>query len=639
VAILVPIVLLSWIPACLILFMALPRTIAVTALVLVAWLFLPAAGLDISGLPDYTKTSAFSYGGILATLIFAPDRFQRLRFSIVDAGVLMFCVSGFAASIVNGLGPYDGAATMMSTTTSWGMPYLLGRVHFDEAAPMRTFVKAIALVGVVYSPFCWLEMGAGPILASKVYALTLYEDIRFGGARPRVFLYKGLELGMWMAACSLVGVWLWRSGVIRRMFGLPFGAVVLPFLILTTILCRSSGAIALLGVGVAVLWVCRRFDNRAPMYALIGVTFLYVGVRCLDLWDYSGTISFLARNFDPSRAQSLEFRFQNEDMLIGKAVQQPVFGWGGWGRSRVYDESGKDLTITDGLWIIILGSAGFVGLGGFLSLILGPALLFTYRYPARRWTEPDVAVLAALACVLASYSIDCLLNAFPNGVYSVAAGGLAARLAATKRGREEHLLEGWGTGPEIEAVELPGAASAEVRLAERYMAIARASRASGAYDEAAEARRHALELLAARLEADPSDAVAARMNLDCLNDLAWLMATRPDPGPDERATAAAVAREAVEAAPSEPTYWNTLGLALVRAGDDAGAVAAARRSMELDEAWNGYDMAVLALGEARLGRRDEAARWLAEAARWRDESGGEATLDELVREADDALHA
>ena len=54
-------------------------------------------------------------------------------------------------------------------------------------------------------------------------------------------------------------------------------------------------------------------------------------------------------------------------MLAAKAMRRPVFGWGGWGRSRVHDEWGTDLSITDGLWIIQFGQLGQVQ----LSLVYG----------------------------------------------------------------------------------------------------------------------------------------------------------------------------------------------------------------------------------------------------------------------------
>src|ERR1700677_1559558 len=97
----------------------------------------------------------------------------------------------------------------------------------------------------------------------------------------------------------------------------------------------------------------------------------------------------------PDGAESVEFRFKCENLLIIKAVEQPVFGWGGWGRSDAYFNANSPWpkrVPTDGLWIIILGTKGYVGVTLlYLTLIL-PAVLFIWRFPARLWGDPRVAV-------------------------------------------------------------------------------------------------------------------------------------------------------------------------------------------------------------------------------------------------------
>ena len=62
----------GWIPVVLVLFAALPPRRAVPVSFIGAWLFLPMAGWDLSGLPDYTKTSATSVGALLGVLLFRP---------------------------------------------------------------------------------------------------------------------------------------------------------------------------------------------------------------------------------------------------------------------------------------------------------------------------------------------------------------------------------------------------------------------------------------------------------------------------------------------------------------------------------------------------------------------------------------
>jgi len=60
--------------------------------------------------------------------------------------------------------------------------------------------------------------------------------------------------------------------------------------------------------------------------------------------------------------------------------------------------------------------------------------------------------------------------------------------------------------------------------------------------------------------------------------------------------------------------------------------------MDLADASTGFDFVVLALAHARIGRKDEAGRWLAAAQQWRDlNRTGDPVLDDLLGEANAAL--
>ena len=73
-------------------------------------------------------------------------------------------------------------------------------------------------------------------------------------------------------------------------------------------------------------------------------------------------------------------RLKNEDLLSKKAFEQPWFGWGGWGRSRVFNDEGTDISITDGRWIIIFGQLGVIGLVGTYGTLLCPCIAAIRRY-------------------------------------------------------------------------------------------------------------------------------------------------------------------------------------------------------------------------------------------------------------------
>jgi hypothetical protein len=119
-----------------------------------------------------------------------------------------------------------------------------------------------------------------------------------------------------------------------------------------------------------------------------------VGLRSTGAWDGQNLID-LAYRASHERGASLEFRIINEDMLLEKARERMVFGWGGWGRSRIYNEEGEDISVTDGYWIILFGTTGLAGLAGFFLIILLPAVRFVWAYRKEHWKDPRFLLLAS----------------------------------------------------------------------------------------------------------------------------------------------------------------------------------------------------------------------------------------------------
>ena len=88
--------------------------------------------------------------------------------------------------------------------------------------------------------------------------------------------------------------------------------------------------------------------------------------------------------------------------MIKRALERPLFGWGGWGGSRIHDEeSGRDISVTDGLWIIILGRNGMFGLCAWLLAMALPALLLWRKARSRMWRGPEMAFIVALIAIKA----------------------------------------------------------------------------------------------------------------------------------------------------------------------------------------------------------------------------------------------
>ncbi|MGE5609503.1 MAG: O-antigen ligase domain-containing protein [Bacillota bacterium] len=424
-SLLVPIALFGWMPVMLGLFALLPARRAVIAAFLIAWLFLPMAGYKLPGLPDYTKMTATCVGVLLGAAIFDAGRLFAFRPKWVDLPMAVWCLCPFASSLANGLGAYDGASAVLNQTIIWGLPYLIGRLYFTDLGDVRELAIGIFIGGLLYVPLCLYEIRMSPQLHTMIYGFhqhSFAQTYRWGGWRPTVFMQHGLMVGMWMSMASLVGIWLWTSDTLKRLLGIPM-AYLVPVLLVTTVLCKSAGALALLIVGIGALFAARWTRSSIFLWCLIAAPPLYMGLRASGQWTGEGLVSLSARVMSEQRAGSLKFRMDNEDMLAAKALQRPILGWGGWGRARVFDERGNDISITDGLWIIALGNHGVVGLMALTVSLLLPAVLLACRWPTTVWGTPTGSGAVALAMVTVLYMIDNIPNGMVNPIFTLVAGG------------------------------------------------------------------------------------------------------------------------------------------------------------------------------------------------------------------------
>ncbi|HEY9739670.1 MAG TPA: O-antigen ligase domain-containing protein [Coleofasciculaceae cyanobacterium] len=430
-----------WIPVLLYFFIRFPPQRALVVSVVVGWLYLPVIEFPLPGIPDITKMNATCYGILLATVIFDSGRLTSFRPGWVDLPMLIWCFCPFASSITNDLSAYDGFSASLEQAMTWGVPYFLGRVYLNNMAGLRQLAVGIFVGGLTYVPLCLLEGRISPQLHRWVYGYHASQDftqaMRLGGYRPTVFMNHGLAVGAWMMAATLCGIWLWKTGAVKELWNTPINQLVI-VLIITFILCRSTGAYLLLVMGLAMLFAGNWLRTALPLLLLIlGIsTYLYVGVNgTVNINQIYGVA--LQMN-GPERAQSLKFRLDNEEMLSKKARQRMMFGWGGYGRNRVYETNWEgeriDISVTDSLWIIAFGVNGLVGLVSITaSLLLPAASLVLLRYPARTWSHPKAAPGAVLAVIVTLYMLDCVLNAMTNPIFALASGAMAGAVLEEKK--------------------------------------------------------------------------------------------------------------------------------------------------------------------------------------------------------------
>lgn len=436
VSMLVDIAMIGWIPGVLALYLLLPARRAMLTAVFAAWLFLPMAAYTFVGLPDYTKSTATMYGLILATLLFDPRAVLRFRPSLIDVPILIWCLTPFVSSLVNGYGAYDGMSAVMYQSLTWFMPYFFGRIYLGDQRGMRELVLALVIAALVYAPFCIVEMILSPQFHRWTYGYHQHDfiqQVRGNAYRPMVYMQHGLACSMFMASGALAASWLAISGAARSLHRVPMWAIA-GLLLTITILSRSMGATMLLIAGLGALMATKYAKTRLALVLLAAAPMCYMGLRATGIWDGSHLTS-LASVVSAGRASSLQARLDNENALVGRALEKPVVGWAGQGGARVRDEDGKDISVTDGLWVIAVGNNGLIGLLGLTLAVLGPPLVMLRRYPASLFASPAGGPAAVCAALLIVHACDNLFNAMVNPLFFLAAGALASALLSDRRRR------------------------------------------------------------------------------------------------------------------------------------------------------------------------------------------------------------
>src|SRR5262249_13170181 len=150
---------------------------------------------------------------------------------------------------------------------------------------------------------------------------------------------------------------LWRAKV--RVVRVQPG-VVTAYLGAVLVLCKTLSALVYAAVLTPLVrWAKPGMQVRIAAI-LIFITLVYPMLRTVHLIP-STLISDAATSVSAERADSLKTRFVWEEQLLRRASERLWFGWGRFGRSRIYSESGEDITVSDGEWVIRMGTFGLFG--------------------------------------------------------------------------------------------------------------------------------------------------------------------------------------------------------------------------------------------------------------------------------------
>jgi len=394
----------------------------------IPWLLLShRAGVNLPGLPLFTKDQAVSLGVLIGVLLFRGEIIQRIRFKPIDLFMVMWMVSPAISSLTNGLGPWDAMSEFYGRVMVWGVPYLIGRTMIRTLDDVRQCAIAVIISGLIAAPFCLFEIRMSPQLHNWVYgehAAPFHMSKRLGAYRPTLMFRHGIEVGSWMACASIVGIWLALVAWRERFLYAPTLFHTLVVVGVTT-LCRSLGALALLTGAFGVALFTRTTTLKIALIALVLATPTYIGLRTSGTWSPDVIADIVENRVDADRAASMRARTYQENELGAKAGQRPVFGWGGHNRNRTFDDEGETTTAIDALWLIWYGKNGVFGLIGLYGMLCAPALLIVLRTPRALLLHARMGGVVGLILALMIANGDSLQNAFYSPLMIVASGALA----------------------------------------------------------------------------------------------------------------------------------------------------------------------------------------------------------------------
>ena len=404
---------------------------------LAGYLLLPVnTGFDAPGIPIMDKTLIPNLSVLLCALIFAKHKVISIPKSRVLISLMALYVASpflttfnnseplsLSVSALPGMTLYDGISLSVRQMIEL-FPFMIAYSALKTEADIREILKALVLAALAYSVLIMWEVRMSPQLHTQIYGFFPHafgQQIRGGGFRAVVFLGHGLVVAIFLAMAIIAAIGLWRDRT--RLMSIP-GFGYTSILIFVLIISKSFGAL-LLAIFIGAASYFLKYRRLVVILAISGLVIIaYPALRGAGLIPVN-SIAELVSDYSTERSGSLQFRLDNEDKLLEKTSRKPVFGWGTWGRGRVYTTNwqGNDIdsTITDGTWIIIISTFGWIGYIACFGLLAYPTFrALRYRRQFSK-SGPCVALLAVLVINL----FDLLPNASLSPLTWLIAGALS----------------------------------------------------------------------------------------------------------------------------------------------------------------------------------------------------------------------
>ena len=335
----------------------------------------------------------------------------------------------FGPRVLPGLTFYD-MGNMVQGAIMTMIPFMLAMRFLATSARHVILLRTLVLAGLAYSLLMLVEIRLSPQLNTWIYGFFQHswsQHARALGWRPIVFLNHGLWVGIFIATATLAACVLWRQSLRDRIAATPWSMAAL-WLALVLVLSSNFGATALVILLAPVVLLAPPRVQILVAAVIAGSVLLFPMLRSAGFVPTDAAVSTIAR-IAPTRAASLQFRFNQEDRLLDRASLKPLAGWGPWGRNRIFDENtGRDVTVTDGAWIIFIGRDGWIGYIARFGLLTIPIILLALR---RR--DQLTPATSGLSLVSAAGLMDLIPNATITPVTLLVAGALTGRYLHEER--------------------------------------------------------------------------------------------------------------------------------------------------------------------------------------------------------------
>lgn len=415
--------------------------VAIITSILAGYLLLPEqTAFDLPLLPTLEKDTIPAISIlVLIALLGAGNKSRALegwlpRGFIPKIFLLLLVLGAFFTTITNNealiygplfipaLRPYDAFSTILSNIMVI-LPFFLARKFLAYPEHNKIIISAFVLAGLCYSILALYEVRMSPQLSRIVYGFfphSWLQHVRANGFRPIVFLEHGLWVSIFFTCTVLAAAGLVRMALKGKK---TKPCVCFAWLLFTLVLTKSLGALT-----IALILLPCVFFLKPRLQILLCATFavlimVYPALRFSDAIPVEYLVKW-AEDINAERAGSLQFRLDNEDILLAKANEKPLFGWGGWGRSSVFDQTGREISTPDGYWVIMMGIGGWTRYIASFGLLCTPIIIFALKgRKSQLGLESSIVVL-----MLTANLIDLIPNATATPLTWMLAGAVWGRL-------------------------------------------------------------------------------------------------------------------------------------------------------------------------------------------------------------------